>query len=462
MSEASTGGPAKLLPPRGSLAIRLVITSLLWSALALAIAGFALTEIYRTSLIRSFDERLTVYEKTLAGLIASSDGTMPPPGALSEPRFGLPLTGWYWQIMNADTGATLTASQSLYGEILDVPPAPRDGEVVASDGNGPAKDKLRLVMQHIDMGNAGRFDIVVTGNPMELDAEIAAFRMSVMITLLIFAGGLVLATVLQVRVGLKPLDDMRAQMAAIRAGKSRKLDGRFPGEIAPLAQELNALIETNEAIVERSRAHVGNLAHGLKTPLSVMLNETRGDASPLAARMREQVERMRGQVEHYLEQARAAAERRVVGATAEVKRAAEGVAAVLRRVHMDRDVVISVSGPDDIRARIDKRDLEELLGNLMDNACKFGRGEVDVTIRPEPGTDDRPFVTIAVEDNGRGLPAEKRAEVLGRGRRLDESVPGSGLGLSIVADLVAGYAGQLILGEASKGGLMVTVRLPAV
>jgi signal transduction histidine kinase len=449
------------LRPGGSLALRLVLVAAVWSAAALAVAGVVLTELYRESIVRGFDARLDVYRKAIAGQVASADGVVPDLGGLGEPRFLLPLTGWYWIVRDARTGATLDASRSLFGEVLEVPAPPDDGTARADYMRGPGGAELRFVVQRLDVGADRRFDVVVTGNPEELAAEVSAFRLRVFATLIVFAAGLVLATVLQVRFGLKPLDQMRRSLAAIREGRATRLQADLPREIAPLGQELNALIETNGAIVERARGHVGNLAHALKTPLSVMLNEARAEEGPLAAKVIEQAGLMRAEVDRYLDRARAAAGRRVVGATADVMRSVESLAKVLRRAHLDRAVEIETDGSPDVRARIERRDLEELVGNLMDNACKFGRGRVRVTVAPDTrAAADRPMVTIAVEDDGAGLPEDKYADVIGRGRRLDETVPGSGLGLAIADEIVEAYGGRMVLGRSEMGGLRVTVEIP--
>lgn len=452
---------AAAVPGRGSLALRLVVVSAVWSALALAVAGVVLTELYRTSLVRSFDARLAVYEKAIAGNVAATpDDGAPDPGSLGEPRFLLPLTGWYWMIRDA-SGGTVAASRSLYGELLDVPPPDPEGAPTAAFVRGPSDVELRLLVQRLSVGDR-RYDVVVTGNPDEIGTEVASFRIRVFATLAVFAAGLVLAAVLQVRVGLRPLERMRAALAAIREGRTSRLPADLPREIAPLGEELNALIATNQAIVERARGHVGNLAHALKTPLSVILNEARAEDGPLAAKVVEQVGLMRAQVDRYLDRARLAAERRVVGATADVMRSVESLATVLQRAYLDRDLDLTTEGPAGLKARIERRDLDDAVGNLMDNACKFGRGRVRVTVAAEADTADRPMVTVTVEDDGPGVAEARFAEIVGRGRRLDETVPGSGLGLSIADEIVEAYGGRLTLGRSALGGLSATVSLPAV
>ncbi|WP_210215661.1 sensor histidine kinase [Mongoliimonas terrestris] len=464
MAETPTlaGRLASVLTAERSLAFRLVVSAVAWSAVSLAVAGLLLTQLYRDSLERAFDARLAVYQKTLAGAVAvAPEGEPPAFDNAGEPRFNLPLSGWYWMVRDARTGQVTAASRSLFGELLDVAEPPPDGSVIGGYVPGPLSYELRLVAQRVRLIGDRNLDVIVAGNADELKADIASFRNRVFATLIVFAVGLVLATILQVRLGLRPLTTMRDNLKAIREGQATRLSGGLPREIAPLAEELNALIETNGAIVERARGHVGNLAHALKTPLSVMLNEARAENGPLGAKVADLVGVMRSEVDRYLDRARMAAERRVVGAAAEPRRAIDGVAAVLRRAYADRDLAIETTGPADLKVRVERRDLDELVGNLMDNAAKFGRGTVRASVEAAPDDGSaRPMVAIMVEDDGPGLTEAEAKVVLARGRRLDESVPGSGLGLSIVDELVEAYGGRIGFSASDLGGLKVTVRLP--
>lgn len=447
----------------GSLAGRLMLTSALWSALALILAGWMLTALYTASLVRSFDERILVYEKTLAGVVATTaEDAAPAPDNMGEPRFGRFQSGWYWMVSDAATGETVAASLSLIGEMLDLPLPPSSGAVVTSDAADWSGRPLRVVAQRIFLSSGRSYNLTVTGSLSALDDEISTFRFQVFATLAIFAFGLVMASVLQVRFGLRPLASMSRSLAAIREGRAERLEGAWPREIAPLARELNALIEANGAIVERSRSQVGNLAHALKTPLAVVLNEARAEGGTFADKVIEQVGVMRSEVERYLDRTRLAADRKIVGAKADVVRSVEGLARVMRRAHPDRVISVDVS-PDvmGVAARIERRDLEEAIGNLADNACKFGREQIQIDVGIERGGDEA-MVLIAIHDDGPGLPAEDFAVALGRGKRFDETVPGSGIGLAVAAEIIETYGGRISLGTPALSGLTVAVRLPMV
>jgi signal transduction histidine kinase len=326
---------------------------------------------------------------------------------------------------------------------------------------GPEDQRLRLVERNVDLGDEGRFLVAVGGDAVELDDEILAFDGAIATTFVVLAVVLLLTTLFQVRFGLAPLNRISRGLAAIRSGKAEKLEGNFPDEIAPLARETNALIDANREIVERARTHVGNLAHALKTPLSVMVNEasTRPD-DPLAVKVREQTDIMRDQVTRHLERARLAARMAVVGSITDVVPVVQALARTLEKTHHDKNLTIDLDLPGEARFRGERQDLEEMVGNLIDNACKWASARVSIEVlleQPEPG---RQVVRIVVDDDGPGLSPAQREQVARRGQRLDETKPGSGLGLSIVVELATLYGGALNLGTAPIGGLRAELALP--
>jgi signal transduction histidine kinase len=456
-----------------SLALRLFLSATAWIVVILVATGIVLSSLYRHSVERAFDRRLGVYLKTLVADIASPDEQAADrfPQSLGEPLFELPLSGWYWQVSRLDqTKPEIRASRSLWDAALPrldnagVPAGPggsRQGYV-----QGPADQHLRMLERTIDLGEDGRFVVAVAGDAAEIDEELRGFDEALLITFGVLAVVLLFTTMFQVRFGLAPLKRISEGLAAIRSGTAERLQGRFPEEIAPLARETNALIDANRDIVQRARTHVGNLAHALKTPLSVMMNEAAARSEdPLAAKVREQIGIMRDQVSRHLERARLAARLTVVGTVTEVSPVVTALARSMEKIHHDRGVAIDVEAPADARFLGERQDLEEMVGNLVDNACKWARSRVTVEVSPErpKAANGAPVVRLVIDDDGPGLTAAEREEVqvARRGRRLDETKPGSGLGLSIVVELANLYGGELALGTAPIGGLRAELVLPA-
>jgi signal transduction histidine kinase len=456
---------------RSSLATRLFLSATAWVVVILVITGFILSSVYRDATERAFDRRLNLYLRTLIAEVATPDE---PPDrqfqSLGEPLFELPLSGWYWQITRTDSDKPdVRASRSLWDKKLpkledqgiDLTPAGiRIGYV-----DGPEGQSLRMVERPVDLGADGKFLVAVAGDASEIFDETRSFDYYLGSTFTALGIVLLLTTIFQVRFGLAPLKRISEAIADIRSGRTERLEGNFPVEIAPLARETNALIDANRGIVERARTHVGNLAHAIKTPLSVIVNEASAHGpDPFANKVLEQADVMRNQVAHHLERARIAARVTIVATVTEVAPAIEALRRTMEKIHRDRDITIEVKADPHARFRGERQDLEEMAGNLVDNACKWSASRVFIDVlmeRPaEPGAG--PVLRIIVDDDGRGLSAAERAQVSRRGQRLDESKPGSGLGLSIVTDLAALYGGSLSLGTAPIGGLRAELLLPAV
>jgi len=289
-----------------------------------------------------------------------------------------------------------------------------------------------------------------------VDREVLNFVTATAIAFLLLGVGLVVAVIVQVRVGLRPLFRLRTEVAEVRRGKAERLSGRYPSELLPLTDELNALVAHNQETVERQRTHVGNLAHALKTPISVMMTEASQRPGPLAEVVTRQADVMRQQVDHHLRRARAAARSQGQGERTSVAEVLDELARTLERIYRDKGLVIDWDAPDDLWFQGERQDFMEIAGNAMENAGKFGRSKMRVR-----ATDVGPErMRLVVEDDGPGLPPDRRAEVIQRGARLDESAPGSGLGLSIIDELARAYRGSLALGDTSLGGLSVAVELP--
>jgi signal transduction histidine kinase len=456
---------------RNSLATRLFLSASTWVVVILVTTGFVLSSVYKNATERAFDRRLNLYLRTLIAEVATPDE---PPDrqfqSLGEPLFELPLSGWYWQIARIDSEKPdVRASRSLWDKKL--PKLEDRGLELSAAGirlgyaDGPEGQLLRVVERPVDLGADGKYLISVAGDATEIFDETRSFDYYLGGTFAALGIVLLLTTIFQVRFGLAPLKRISESIADIRSGRAERLEGAFPVEIAPLARETNALIDANREIVERARTHVGNLAHAIKTPLSVIVNEAAAHgADPFADKVLEQADVMRDQVAHHLERARIAARVTIVGTVTEVAPTIEALQRTMEKIHRDRGVVIEVKADPNAKFRGERQDLEEMAGNLVDNACKWAASRVVIEVLverpPEPGS--APRLRIIVDDDGRGLSAAERAKVSRRGQRLDESKPGSGLGLSIVVDLAALYGGSLSLGHAPIGGLRAELVLPAL
>jgi signal transduction histidine kinase len=452
-----------------SLAFRLFLWATGLTVVILIVTGVALSSLYRHAVERAFDGRLDVYLRTLVAEVASpEEGNDKFPQSIGEPLFELPLSGWYWQVTRLDTAKPeLHASRSLWDSNL---PRLADNAVDSAVGGyrkgyaqGPEDVRLRLVERNIDLGDDGRYLIQVAGDASEIDEEMRSFDRTIGAIFAALTLALLLTTLLQVRFGLSPLKRISESLAAIRSGRAERLEGDFPVEIAPLARETNALIDANREIVERARTHVGNLAHALKTPLSVIVNEAAArPADPLAQKVLEQADIMRDQVARQLERARLAARSAVVGTLTEVPPVVTALARTMEKLHRDRDIAIAVDMPDNACFRGEEHDLAEMIGNLVDNACKWARSRVAIeVVATGSAGDGNGRVRVIVDDDGPGLSPAEREQVALRGQRLDESKPGSGLGLSIVVELASLYGGVLTLGTAPIGGLRAELALPA-
>ncbi|MEO8256136.1 MAG: ATP-binding protein [Acidobacteriota bacterium] len=271
------------------------------------------------------------------------------------------------------------------------------------------------------------------------------------------------------RGGLASVDNLRQRLNGLRTGRERRMDGAYPAEVQPLVDDLNALLDHREQAIQRAIARSGDLAHGLKTPLAILAQEAQrargADQHEIAAAIDQQVERMRRQVDYHLAQARAVASGATAGARSSVVQSADGLARALLRVHAERCIAIDVQVAGDVTVRAQREDLDEMLGNLMDNACKWARATVVVSIAATDAGRDGPAaapprVTIVVDDDGDGIVPGLREAVLQRGVRADEAAPGSGLGLAIVSDLAELYGGSIHLEASPRGGVRAKLSLP--
>ncbi|MGH6827750.1 MAG: sensor histidine kinase [Rhizomicrobium sp.] len=449
-----------------SLAARLIAAAAIWAMLALAVGGFILSNAFRNAVEDNFD---TALAGDMDGLIAAAEPD-PEGGLVLQDRFvnrefDRVYSGLYYQIRPVAPGPGAEISRSLFDRALSVIGGQTRGTITYGFAMGPEDQHLRVLSRRVEFpvapitqpNDKGAYIFTVAGDLSAVQREISAFNGTLIWSFLLLGLGLVAAVLLQVRVGLMPLRRLHQSLARIRDGSAQRLEGDFPAEIAPLAAELNSLIEHSKEVVGRARTHVSNLAHFLKTPLSVLASEAQAESGPLADQVRRQVETMRRQVDHYLARARAAGSVNVLGNRTPAAPVLRDLVRVLERIHAERRLTIDCDCPRDLCFRGERQDLEEMAGNLMDNACKWATGRVRVR-----GWRERAQLILTVEDDGRGLTPEDRARVGARGERLDERVPGSGLGLAIVRDISKLYAGSLTLEASPLGGLEARLSLPAL
>ncbi|ESY71458.1 MULTISPECIES: ATP-binding protein [unclassified Mesorhizobium] len=448
-----------------SLTFRVIAFSTVWAIVTLVVIFTLITTLYRQASERGFDSLLSAHLFNLIGSIGISDnGALTGAPDLGDLRFSEPNSGWYWSVEPASEGVHGDLhSSSMTRKIPspDVAEVPFNASFQRSyPTEGIDGEQLEVFESEfvLDSKNrAARFRVM--GNQSELEQEIASFQRRLLTYLSLFGVGMIAINAIAILLGLQPLRRVRNALAMVREGTAQRLDGQFPAEIEPLANETNALIENNRRIVERSRTQVGNLAHSLKTPLAVLLNEGRALGGAKGQLIAEQAASMQKQVEHYLQRARVAAQRDSVVFRTPVTPLVQRMVRVLQKLNPQTNLSLSLPAAEIVFAG-EREDLEELIGNLLENAMKWAKSAVLVSVVPLTGKDDPAgLFEIDIEDDGPGIPDDKAREALKRGRRLDETKPGTGLGLAIVADLVNEYGGVLALERSGMGGLKAVVRL---
>ena len=436
----------------------MVLVAAAWIIPLLAIGGFALDRVLTSSIVRNFDGQLNY---ALTAMVSSAeigpDGEVFFSRPLGDQRFFEPYSGLYWQV--SAPGQTPFRSRSLWDRALDPHlDEPADKRIQAYTSNEWPTEPIRIVERYASIpGSTTSFRFQVAQSTADLDEQVRRLRSTLGWSFSVLGAGLLILVALQATFGLWPLRRVSRAIAAIRSGDETRVASDFPPEIAPLVAELNALLAHTEAQAEAARMHAGNLAHALKTPMSVLMGEAKAGAADLPTSVLRETAMMQRQVDHHLARARAIGRRAAVGVRAPVWPSLEALVRAITRIYDERGVVIDITGDRAAAFRGEKQDLEEMLGNLLDNAAKYGGGRVFVTVGREGG-----FVTVEVEDDGPGIPEARRGELFQRGARLDTALPGTGLGLAIVRDVAEIYGGEVTLGESGDlGGLCVTLRLPS-
>ena len=442
---------------RGSLTLRMIALGAAWIIPLLVFGGFALDDVLASAIRRNFDDQLN-YAAT--ALIATAEigpnGEARSSRPLSDQRFLEPYSGLYWQVSVA--GAEPFRSRSLWDRALAFKTAEDCSAGCFYNSTTFHDEPLRVVERDAVLPGAKTvFHFQVAQVSRDIDEQVEALRATLWWSLGLLGLGLLILAALQSTYGLWPLRQVSRAIAAIRSGGATRVTGRFPPEIGPMVAELNELLDDNAAQAEAAKLHAGNLAHALKTPMSVLLGAAQAGDPDLAALVAQQTAIMQRHVDHQLARARAAGRRTASTARAEVWPALEGLVRTLTRIHAAKGVVIDLDGVRDAAFRGERQDLDEMLGNLLDNAAIYGGGRVFATVARGAGT-----VVVTIEDDGPGIPAAHREALFERGARLDTGKPGTGLGLAIVRDVAEIYSGSVTLGASEDlGGLCATLTLPA-
>ena len=449
---------AEISTLRRSLRFRLLLGTLLWITIALVAAGFVLTSYFREYAVSQFEKVTQNHLDQLAAsfdLNAQGEPVLRTP--LTDPRFLRPLSGLYWQVNNA-SGTDVMRSRSLWDNTLVVPGDQlANGELHVHAIRGPGGKDLMVVERtvHIADRPGQSWRLVVAADVHDLNHTVRDWTERLILFLLLLFVSLASAAVAQVLIGLAPLRALQTALKRLSGGPLRRLDGDFPQEVQPLINDFNSVLDHSVRVVKRARAEAGDIAHAIKTPLAVMANAAdqdrvaSGPTGELARLVADQVSTLQKQVEWRLRRARAAATAEAPSISTPVEPVVTQLVRVMERIHAERGLRFDVRiTPNDLCFRGEAQDLQEILGNLIDNACKWAKLLVCVRVSVVEHK-----LTIAVDDDGPGLDPDQRDAVMQRGVRLDEQVPGSGLGLAIAKDLVSLYGGQIALSQSPLGGL---------
>ena len=444
----------------GSLTRRMIGVAALWIAALLLIGGFALDRVLSRSIIDNFDNQLAfVLNSMIAASEIGPDGEVRFNRPPADQRFIEPYSGLYFQI--SGIGADTVASRSLWDRRLrvldthtDVTPHLYDSDEFSSANH---EEPLRIAERDAILpGSDIRWRFQVAQSRETINLQIRRLRSTLIWSFGALGLGLLVLATLQTFYGLWPLRRVRQEVASIRSGEKTRIGYDFPAEIRPLTEEINQLLAHAEAQAEEARRHAGNLAHALKTPLTVITNAATADSPDLDETVIRESAAMRRQVDHHLARARAIGRRATSQARARVWDSLEAVQRAVDRLY--ENVTVDIDGDQRAQVRVERQDLDEMLGNLVENAAKYGHGRVFVTVEPKGQ-----FVDIEVEDDGPGISEADRGNLFTRGARLDTTgKPGTGLGLAIVRDVAEIYGGKIHLEESEDlGGLLARLTLPA-
>lgn len=438
------------------LTTRIIVFSVFWIVIALAATAALLTWLYRDHIEQHYDGHVfTHVEELIAAVVVDAQGQSSLYRQPTDPRFYRSDSGWYWQVTLGDR--LLASSESLGARVLEIKGINFDENhdvQTLVDANGQS---LRARVVHISHEHIpDPITILATAPEVQIMDDVADFGLHIVLSFLLLAVGLSLAVVVQVMVALRPLKAIRTAISEVKAGHMDRLPKDAPTDVQPVVDELNSLLDHNETLLKRARAQLADLAHALNTPLTVIRNEARNLTGREGHLILDQAHAMSGNIDHYLSRARISGQENVFGYRTSIKSVIDDLRYAVERIYQNREISIRLCSKGDCRFRGEVQDLEEMLGNLLDNACKWAKRKIEVRCSLD---EDR--LTITIEDDGPGIAEKDMTAVLKRGHKLDESAPGYGQGLTIVEDIAKLYGGHLKLGRSALGGLKVELELPA-
>jgi signal transduction histidine kinase len=435
---------------------RIIFLSIFWIVIALLATAFLLARQYRQHIEEHYDAHVfTHVEELVVAVETGPDGSLSLSREPTDPRFHRPDSGWYWEVLHTDV--PLHKSASLGDQQLDLSKMVVDERYAIQTVYGPGQQKLRAHVVHVSYPHdPGSLTFVATAPEILITDDVHDFVFHVLTGFVVLGIGLSVAVVVQVTIALKPLKAIRSTISDIRAGKTARLPRDFPDDVQPLVDELNFLLDHNEMLLKRARNQLGDLAHAVKNPLTVIRNEARNMSSKQGQLILDQSHVMSSSIDHCLSRARIYGKQDAIGYRTSVKSVFDDLNYAVGHIYKDRNIGVQLLCLDDHWFRGEAQDLEEMVGNLIDNACKWAKSEVRVNCRSGHNR-----LALVIEDDGPGIAEEDMADITRRGRKLDDASPGHGHGLGIVRDIAELYGGSLKLGRSKLGGLKAELDLPA-
>ena len=442
-----------------SLALRLFLSASVWIIFTLFSGGLLLSNVFRESTQKAFEDKLNFFMETLIGASrVDSTSSITVVSELGDPRFFRPYSGWYWQIN--EKSKTLVRSRSMWDQVFTLDKRLIGGRAKfidetlrqsAQNNPGVSSQNLVVIQREISFpGMSTPITFMVSGNTNEFEKNISRYNNILVSSLVLLGLGLFVSVFLQVKFGLLPLEKIKNSLFKIRNGDATKLEDIYPTEVSPLAKEINTLLDHNEKIISRAKMNVGNLAHALKTPVAVIKNHITVKKNDDV--IDSQMIVIENYINKYLQKARASATSKLKKTKIDITEVIKKMRQIFKKINPELKIIFKSNNEKFLIAGSED-DMDEIIGNVMENACKWTKTQVIIEIFKI----SKDQIKLCISDDGPGLPEKKMKEVFDRGFRLDEQTQGTGLGLNIVKDAVKNLAGSVWLEKSKFGGLKVNI-----